>query len=270
MEKLNLNSPPFYKPEEWHHFRRGGITGTGAKDIMSGNAMKVYEDKLGLSESDDLSGILRVQLGTFTEPFNVAWFEKTTGLSVDIQGDYMISKKADWWRMDVDGLVGDDAILECKHMNAFATIEKATEYYYPQIQWYLGGLDRDICYLSVIPGNNDLLIGRVLRDDAYISKMTKRCKEVWDCVVNKTPPAVMEEIKAPKISFDDMREVDMDGNNEWSMLAADFLDNKDAAKKCEDAKKSIKSLVEDDVKLAHGYGVQIKRSKSGSLTLKGL
>lgn len=259
----------FHKPDQWHEFRKGGITGTDARKIMAGDAQSVYENKLGLKQEDDLTDVFMVALGLFTEPLNVAWFEKRTGLEVSISGnDYLVRPNFDWWRMDIDGFTSDGGIVECKHSNSYKNIEDHVVYYYAQVQWYLGGLGRPHAYLSVIPGNGEPLVQRIDRDDDYISKLEAAASEVWECIKSKTPPRV-EEIK-PDIKFDDMREVDLTGNNQWADFAADFLENQEASKKFEASKKGLKSLVEDDVKRAFGHGVEIKRSKSNSLTVKGL
>jgi hypothetical protein len=65
------------------------------------------------------------------------------------------------------------------------------------------------------------------------------------------------------IPIESMRRVDMALNNRWGALAADWLGNKDAAKKFDDAAKGLKTLVEDDVREAAGFGVTIKRDKRG-------
>jgi len=51
------------------------------------------------------------------------------------------------------------------------------------------------------------------------------------------------------------------------MSAADWLLHRDSAKIYEKAAKTLKNLVPADVGKAHGHGVLIKRSKSGSLTI---
>jgi hypothetical protein len=63
-----------------------------------------------------------------------------------------------------------------------------------------------------------------------------------------------------------MREVEMAGN-EWPVHAAAWLENKAAAKSFKAAENDIKALVEADVKLAFGAGVQVKRSKNGALRI---
>ena len=68
--------------DDWHAQRKKGIGGSDAKKIMEGDWFALWEEKTGRREGEDLSGILQVQLGSFTEDFNRFWFEKQTGLPV--------------------------------------------------------------------------------------------------------------------------------------------------------------------------------------------
>jgi hypothetical protein len=69
------------------------------------------------------------------------------------------------------------------------------------------------------------------------------------------------------VAFEKLREANMSESNEWGAFAADWLANKDAAKKFENAAKDIKALVKPDVGLAFGHGVHVKRAKNNSLTI---
>ena len=64
---------------------------------------------------------------------------------------------------------------------------------------------------------------------------------------------------------EDFRTVDMTGSNEWGALAHDWACSKDDHSLHEQTKKELKALVEADVGLIYGHGVQIKRSKNGAL-----
>jgi hypothetical protein len=48
--------------------------------------LRLWREKRGEAEPEDLSDILAVQMGSFTEPLNVAWFEKNTGYRVKSRG----------------------------------------------------------------------------------------------------------------------------------------------------------------------------------------
>ena len=56
--------------------RRGFIGGSDCVKIMQGDWQELWEIKTNRRKPDDLSDNLAVQLGTFTERFNLEWFEK--------------------------------------------------------------------------------------------------------------------------------------------------------------------------------------------------
>jgi len=77
------------KTDEWLANRQTGIGGSDAGKIMTGNAetlLKLWREKRGEEEGDDLSDVLPVQMGTWTEPLNRYWFEKQTGIKVEGTG----------------------------------------------------------------------------------------------------------------------------------------------------------------------------------------
>ena len=69
--------------------RRTFIGGSDARVIMGGDEaalLRLWREKRGEAEPEDLSGNLIVQLGLATEPLNRQWYERTTGQVVkDVQ-----------------------------------------------------------------------------------------------------------------------------------------------------------------------------------------
>jgi hypothetical protein len=86
-----------------------------------------------------------------------------------------------------------------------------------------------------------------------------------DCVAKRIPPVALPEVAAP---IDASKVYDMSGNNSWAAGANDWLVNKDAADKCKDAEKILKSLVPEDAKKCHGHDIQITRDRAGRLSLR--
>ena len=54
--------------------RQGFIGGTDAIRIMNGEWAELYQEKVGLVEPKDLTDVFAVQLGAFTEDFNLNWW----------------------------------------------------------------------------------------------------------------------------------------------------------------------------------------------------
>src|SRR5438132_3247277 len=69
--------------------RRAFIGGSDARVILGNDEaalLRLWKEKRGEIEPEDLSGNLIVQLGVVTEPLNRHWFERNTGHSIkDVQ-----------------------------------------------------------------------------------------------------------------------------------------------------------------------------------------
>ena len=108
-----MSAVTLVKPAAWHADRAKGIGGSDAATIMNGDWLALWQEKTGRREPDDLSNVLPVQLGTFTEPFNRAWFAQQTGMAVDTtRCDGIVHPAYPFMRANIDGRVGL-ALLEC-------------------------------------------------------------------------------------------------------------------------------------------------------------
>jgi predicted phage-related endonuclease len=242
---------------------------------MSGDeaaVLRLWEQKTGRRPSEDLSDVLPVVMGSFTEPLNVAWFVKQTGLCVATE-DPCLNHPIDTWRTaTLDGMVrsaqtGEPlGIFEAKHVNAFGRPDETLAKYQPQLHHNaaVAGLDR--AYLSVFRGNADWVYFEVEIDPTYAAAVRQAEWRFWMAVQADEPPTPYAAPPPP--AADALRVVEMTGNNEWAACAADWLANRDAAKTFEKAAKDLKAHVEPDVKLAFGHGIEISRSKAGALSIK--
>jgi hypothetical protein len=55
--------------------RKGFIGGSDCVKIMNGDWLELWQIKTGRVDPDDLSRNIAVQLGSWTEDFNLKWFE---------------------------------------------------------------------------------------------------------------------------------------------------------------------------------------------------
>lgn len=254
---------------DWHAMRRKGIGGSDAKRIMDGQWLHLWEEKTGRTAGDDLSDVLAVQMGSWTEPLNRAWFERQTGLHVRVVDAAIWAASEDPpMYVNLDGTVGE-ALFEAKHLSPFGKEEEWLSRYWPQCQHALTVTRAPLLYLSVFAGNAKWLFWEVEPDPAYQGELVRREREFWSYVERDEAPDAQEAVQAV-VSADQWREVDMTGSNEFASFAADWLESKAAAKKFDTAVKGLKELVEADVGRAFGHGIEIKRSKSNALTVKEL
>ena len=249
--------------------RRRSIGGSDANVILSGDAERIrrlWLEKRGDVEPEDLSANLPVMLGTWTEAFNRQWFERLTAKAVTSCGKSFRCPRYDWRSCTVDGLIESNCLWEAKHTNAFAKPDEVLERYMPQLQHNMAVTGREKAMLSVIFGNHKFEIFEVAADWLYQIELLSAEQDFWDCVETGKEPVAVEPPPPPRPAG--TREICLEGNNEWASAAFDWLKHKDAAKLHATACISVKSLVEQDVSRAFGHGIEAKRSKSGAITIR--
>lgn len=258
--------------EQQHIERRRGIGGSDANVILSGDPERIRDlwlQKRGETSPPDLSDKLQVMLGSWTEPFNRAWYEQLTGEEIGAVGESFACARYDWRRCTVDGLVKPDgAVWEAKHTNGFVKNDEVLERYMPQLQHNMAVLGVDRAILSVIFGNQRFEIFEIASDWLYQLELLDAEHAFWNCIVDGKEPIAAAVPATPRPVG--TREICLDGNNAWASAAFDWLEYRKAAKFHSSACASIKSLVEDDVARAFGHGIEAKRSKSGAISIREL
>ena len=173
--------------------RRTGIGGSDATRLYEGDWYQLWSEKVGETPPADLSDVLPVQMGVATENFNISWFIKQTGYEVIRQQDFLKHPKYDYMYAHIDGVVRwqytENAILECKHTNAFSNPQKCLDKYIAQIQHYLMVSGFKKAYMSVFFGNMKYDIIEVEANEKFQTKLTAAEVLFWYYVKNKkTPP----------------------------------------------------------------------------------
>src|SRR5215467_8668875 len=100
--------------------RSGFLGGSDARIIMGNDQptlIRLWREKRGEAEPEDLSGNLIVQLGVVTEDLNRSWYEANTGHVVtDVQRKVRHSAIS-WMVATLDGIVDvTEAVFESKFM----------------------------------------------------------------------------------------------------------------------------------------------------------
>lgn len=253
--------------------RRRFIGGSDANKIMSGDPDKIlrlWREKRGEEESEDLSGSIPVMLGSFTEPFNVAWYEKVTGREVWARGDVLHSPAFSYMTVTLDGLTytedGTKAIFEAKHVNAFSKIPDVVQRYMPQLHHNMHCAQLDRAILCVLHGTTNQHIIDVRRDDWYMAQLIEAEREFWDSVMSGTNPPVAQQESAID-AIEAIRVVDMSNSNSWAVAANSWINSRPAARLFEQSIKDIKSLLEPDVRVAFGHGIRAVRHKNNAIAI---
>jgi predicted phage-related endonuclease len=128
--------------------RRYFIGGSDARIIMGDDEaalIRLWREKRGEVEPEDLSGNLIVQLGLATEDLNRRWYEANTGQALtDVQRQIQ-HPALRWMAATLDGRVeATGAVFEAKFMLPWSFSEEAAaEKYMPQLQhnmWVVAAL----------------------------------------------------------------------------------------------------------------------------------
>jgi predicted phage-related endonuclease len=250
--------------------RLTGIGGSDANIILSNDSERItrlWREKRGELASEDLSGVLPVMLGQWTEAFNRQWYERATGEVVDGVGLVVTSPDHLWRRATLDGFVeAKSSVWEAKHVNAFAKSEEVLSRYMPQLQHNMVVLGVDNAVLSVIYGNHKWECYEVASDWLYQEELLSAEARFWDCVGSGERPVAAPPPPAPRPIAS--RELCFEGNNAWAAAAADWRASVVAAKTHAVALKALKELLDEDVARAYGHGVEARRSKAGAITIR--
>ena len=255
---------------DFHNPRRTFIGGSDARIIMGKDEaalLRLWREKRGEAEPQDLSGNLIVQLGIVTEELNRRWYEANTGEAVTDVQKRIRHPGLHWMAATLDGRVASSgALFEAKFMLPWSFSEEAAaEKYMPQLQHNMWVIAARAAVLSVITGGGKWVEIRAHADPLYQHLIVTAERKFWRCVENGEPPALFG-IEPPKPRIEAIRIVDMSSSNAWAELAAIFSRTRPAHLEHEQAKAELKALVPDDAQQAIGYGVRAKRSKSGAIS----
>ena len=250
--------------------RRFFIGGSDARIIMGGDEaalLRLWREKRGEAEPEDLSSNLVVQLGAATEELNRTWYERNTGRHVtDVQRRVRHSA-IPWMVATLDGTVeATGAVFESKFMLPWSFSEEAAaEKYMAQLQHNMWVTHLRTSVLSIITGGGKWVEITIPMDPLYLSVLVSAEKKFWRCVQSgETPHLINAEPPRPPIEA--IRIVDMSSSNSWAEFAALFRNTRSAFLDHERAKSELKALMPEDAKKAIGHGLRAKRSKSGAVS----
>jgi predicted phage-related endonuclease len=250
--------------------RRAFIGGSDARIIMGNDeaaVLRLWREKRGEAEPEDLSGNLLVQLGVATEALNRTWYERNTGRSVrDIQRRIKHSA-IPWMAATLDGVVeGTGAVFEAKFMLPWSFSEEAAgEKHMAQLQHNMWVTHSRLAVLSIITGGGKWVEITIPMDPLYLSVLVSAEKKFWRCVQSGEAPHLINA-EPPRPRIEAIRIVDMTSSNSWAEFAALFRGTREAFLDHERAKSELKALMPEDAKEAIGHGVRAKRSKAGAVS----
>ena len=252
--------------------RRRFIGGSDARTIMGSDEialLRLWREKRGETESEDLSGNLIVQLGIVTEVLNRHWYERNTGQVVKAVQHRVQHPVIQFLAATLDGMVeGTGAVFESKFMLPWSFSEEAAvQKYIAQLQHNMWVTNATTAVLSIITGGGKWVELTIPADSLYQHLLLTAEKKFWRCVQSGEPPRLFMA-EPPKVRIEAVRIVDMSSSNAWAEFAKQFRETRPAYLKHETAKAELKALLPDDAKEAAGHGVRARRSKSGAVSFE--
>jgi len=251
--------------------RRSFIGGSDARIIMGDDEValvRLWREKRGEVEPEDLSANLIVQLGVVTEELNRRWYEANTGQVITDVQRHVKHPVLGWMAATLDGRVeASGAVFEAKFMLPWSFSEEgAAEKYMPQLQHNMWVVVARTAVLSVITGGGKWVEIATHADPLYQHLIVTAERKFWRCVESGEPPRLFG-VEPPKPRIEAVRVVDMSASNSWAEFAGLFRSTRQAFLDHERSKAELKALMPEDAKEAIGHGIRAKRSKSGAISL---
>jgi predicted phage-related endonuclease len=261
---------------EFHRYidRSSFIGGSDARIIMGtdeATLVRLWWEKRGEIDPEDLSDNLIVQLGTATEDLNRQWYQRNTGRAVKSLQKRIQHPVIKWMAATLDGLVEPGgAVFEAKFMLPWNFSEEAAaEKHVAQLQHNMWVTASRTAVLSIITGGGKWVEMTIPADPLYQHLLLTAERKFWRCVQNGEPPHLFG-IEPPRPRVEAIRTVDMSGSNAWAEVANLYRLTRPATLDHDRAKTELKALVPEDAEEAAGHGVRAKRSKSGAISFEVL
>ena len=250
--------------------RRSFIGGSDARIIMGDDEaamLRLWREKRGEVEPEDLSGNLIVQLGLVTESLNRTWYEHSTGQVIECIQHRLRHPVLRWMGATLDGIVASSgAVFEAKFMLPWSFSEEAAaEKHMAQLQHNMWVTNAKAAALSIITGGGKWVEIAIPADPLYQHLLLTAEKKFWRCVESGEPPWLFG-VEPPRPRIEAVRIVDMTASNSWAEFAGVFRRTRQAFLDHEKSKMELKGLMPEDAKEAIGHGVRAKRSKSGAIS----
>jgi predicted phage-related endonuclease len=260
------NMKPFRKTKG---DRRAVIGGSDAGVIMGddeGLLTRLWQEKRGEVEPEDISENLIGQLGVVTSGLNRRWYERSTGNSIKDVQRRIHHPVHRWMATTLDGLVDPGgSVFVAKFVLPWTfSGEGAADRHMAQLQHDMWVSNARSAVLSIITGGASWLELTVYADPLYQHLLLTAEKKFWRCVENGETPRLFT-VETPRPRLEVVRIVDMSTSNSWAELVAVYRRTGPAHQEHEAAKSNLKKLLPEDANEATGHGLRVTRSKSGAI-----
>lgn len=259
--------------------RENKITASFLPALMKGDDAAIYNKWLELIGDpkwvpEDLSENWQVLVGEILEEPAIKWHERKTGQALTRRGEVVVHPRRPYFCCTLDCFrEADQSVIDAKACGSFMDVDTIIKYYTPQLVGQKGCTTASRAAILLCHGFADPRELELEITPEYEALVWKRVDAFQQCVEHLTPPVPMPEVVPPEkwrtVNLDSA--ADFDAHN-WSadMLLAfgDWLANKDAAKRFEESKETVKALLPADVGTVLGGGCVVKRDRRNAVTIR--
>lgn len=248
------------------------VTGTDASIICGmnpyTNIVDLFLIKTRQKVAPDISGNPHVKAGNYLEDAVVKMFCDETNIGVFnlnttsiriisssdnllIKGGAFISKKHPWMAANIDRLLDNGAILECKtaaNTNGWGEPGDETtipKHYLLQCAHYCAVTEKDLCYIAVLFRGVDFRIYKYHRNLDLEEKLIERERIFWEEHVLKNicpEPTTENEVKSMLMDLTEEPLVADEENNLCNMISV-YSQIKENIKKLEIEMQEVKDVI---------------------------
>ena len=181
--------------------RRAFIGGSDAKFIMGEDEpalLRLWREKRGEVEPEDLSDVLIVQLGSATEDLNRRWYERNSGCAVKSVQKHIRHPVIKWMGATLDGMVEPSgAVFEAKFMLPWTFSEEAAAAkHMAQLQHNMWVANARSAVLSIITGGGKWVEMTIHADPLYQHLLLTAERKFWRCAEWRDPSPVRGRVTA--------------------------------------------------------------------------
>ena len=268
--------------------RRSTLRGSCINILANGDHKRIerlFKEKTGELEPEDLSGKWPIQFGQCTEILNLYTFEQKNGVKIDSYQRVVRSPSEPWMAATLDGAtyLGGRIIVDAKwtagrpfeNEEWSDVLPRIVRYNTPQLHWgacILGEIEgrrikRGV--LSIIRGANPPTTHLIELKQSYTDHLVELGRSFMDGVKKGEMPFI-DFSEEPPVPVEERQPYDMEKDvapaqqQAWKRHADIWLQTKGAADSFKQADKQIKSLTPRDASTASGAGISVRVSSNGA------
>lgn len=263
--------------EEEHAKRRLGIGGSDVGKIMSGNWHEIWMIKTGRAPPKKIMSDWNYFWRISSEKIQLDWFEHKTGDRVIRRNDNAVCASYPFMRATLDGMVESTGEpINAKHLSGWTKEARQwaiDKYWWQIVHETIVLAPPSMCGLiSLIVGEKEPEVIPIEADPVSIDELLSAEEEFWDFVCRDEPPDGRASVPPRPEEPTRIVVVNLENpqsNWERSIIdpVSDFVETAPAVDKSEKARARIKEILPDEVRLCKVGLVDLKRAKTGALTI---